>query len=166
MLIADAILGLSPVKLLLHLLNFAILFTCLWLILYKPVMKSIRARQDKIREEKEETERNLTAAKEAQEKAEQKFKEADSEIALKKQKAEKEAAARYDEIVNEASLRAAEIIKDAESEATAQANKALENAKKDIGDMALSIAENIIEKKIDDLDDEMIDSAIKDWKND
>ena len=56
--VSDAILGLSLTKFLLHLLNFAILFTALWLILYKPVMKFIRARQERIEQQKQQTEEN------------------------------------------------------------------------------------------------------------
>ena len=165
MIVSDAILGLDLIKFLLHLLNFAILFVCLWLILYKPVMKSIRARQDRIRAEKEETERNLKESEEAKEQAETRLKELQSEIESKKKEAEKAAAEKYEAVVNEASARAAEIVKDAENRATIQANKAIESAKSDIKDIAVSLAESILDDKIKDVDDKMIENAIKEWRN-
>ncbi len=165
MFVSDAILGLNLVKFLLHLLNFAILFVCLWLILYKPVMKSIRARQERIQSQKDETEQNLKASEEAKEEAETRLKEIETEIETKRKESEKAATAKYDEVVNAASLRAAEIVKAAEDRAVIQANKAIESAKSDIKEMAVTLAETIIDGKIKDVDDTMIENAIKDWHN-
>ncbi len=163
--ISDAILGLSLTKFLLHLLNFAILFTALWLILYKPVMKFIRARQDRIDKQKKETEENLRAAEESRKVEEARLKDLDREIEAKRAQAESEIAAECDEKLRQSETRAAEIIKDAERQASEQAEKVVAEAKQGIKEAAVTLAENIIEKKIDEVDDALIDSALKDWKN-
>ena len=88
--ISDAILGLSLTKFLLHLLNFAILFVALWLILYKPVMKFIRERQERIDREKREAEENLRASEEARRETEERLGAIDREIEEKRHAADRE----------------------------------------------------------------------------
>ena len=163
--ISDAILGLSLTKFLLHLLNFAILFTCLWLILYKPVMKFIRERQARIDKEIKDAEENLKASEEARLASEEKLRHIDEEIAEKRKAAESELDAECERRVKEAETRASTIVADAESKAARQADKVLADAKDDLKEVAVSLAESILEKKIEDVDDALIDSALKDWKN-
>ena len=164
--VSDAILGLSLTKFLLHLLNFAILFVALWLILYKPVMKAIRARQERIEKQKQETEENLRAAKEARETEEAKLRTLDEEIEAKRLAAERDLSEKCEEKLRETESRAAEIIADAKRAAEKQADKVVADAKAGIKDAAVALAENIIEANVDKVDDALIDKALKDWKND
>lgn len=164
--VSDAILGLSLTKFLLHLLNFAILFVALWLILYKPVMKFIKARQERIENEKKAAEENLRAAETAKAEEQEKLRTLDEEIERKRAAAEKELSAEMEEKIRQTEQRAEEIIKDAERQAAKQAEKVVLDAKEGIKDAAVALAENIIESKIDEVDDALIDSALKDWKND
>ena len=166
MIISDALLGLSLTKVLLHLLNFAILFTCLWLILYKPVKKAVQERQDRIAKQRQEAEENLNAAKTAREESERRLGAIDEEIAEKRRASDAAATAAYEETVGRAEERAAVIIHDAEVRAEQETQRAIEEAKDEIKDVAVSLAENIIGSHIDEVDDEMIETAIKDWKND
>ena len=164
--VSDAILGLSLTKFLLHLLNFAILFTALWLILYKPVMKFIRARQERIEQQKQQTEENLRASEEARAQEEERLRNLDEEIEVKRAAAEKDIFAKCDEKLRETEARADEIIRDAERRAAKQADKVVADAKQSIKDAAVALASNIIEDNIDKVDDTLIDKALKDWKND
>ncbi len=164
--VSDAILGLSLTKFLLHLLNFAILFTALWLILYKPVMKFIRARQERIEQQKQQTEENLRASEEARAQEEERLRNLDEEIEVKRAAAEKDIFAKCDEKLRETEARADEIIRDAERRAAKQADKVVADAKQSIKDAAVALASNIIEDNIDKVDDALIDKALKDWKND
>ena len=164
--VSDAILGLSLTKFLLHLLNFAILFTALWLILYKPVMKFIRARQERIEQQKQQTEENLRASEEARAQEEERLRNLDEEIEVKRAAAEKDIFAKCDEKLRETEQRADEIIRDAERRAAKQADKVVADAKQSIKDAAVALASNIIEDNIDKVDDALIDKALKDWKND
>ena len=164
--VSDAILGLSLTKFLLHLLNFAILFTALWLILYKPVMKFIHARQERIEQQKQQTEENLRASEEARAQEEERLRNLDEEIEVKRAAAEKDIFAKCDEKLRETEARADEIIRDAERRAAKQADKVVADAKQSIKDAAVALASNIIEDNIDKVDDALIDKALKDWKND
>ena len=164
--LSDAILGLNLTKFLLHLLNFAILFVALWLILYKPIMKFIRARQERIEEQKKQTEENLRASEEARAVEEERLRTLDEEIKTKRVAAEKAISEKCDEKLRETEVRAEEIIADAERRAEKQANKVVSDAKQGIKDAAVALAENIIEDKIGEVDDALIDKALKDWKND
>lgn len=162
--VSDAILGLSLTKFLLHLLNFAILFVALWLILYKPVMKFIRERQERIDKEKKETAENLKAAEQARAESEERLGALDKEIEEKRAAADREITAACEEKLRNSEARAEAIVKDAERRAQAEANKVVADAKEDIKDAAITLAESIIEEKIDKVDDALIDAALKDWK--
>ena len=162
--ISDAILGLSLTKFLLHLLNFAILFVALWLILYKPVMKFIRARQERIDKEKREAEEDRKAAEAARLAGEERLNALDEELENKRIAAEQELQSLREEQLNESKAQADEIVKAAELRAKLEADKIVAEAKAGIKDAAVTLAQSIIEEKIDKVDDALIDSALKDWK--
>ena len=162
--ISDAILGLSLTKFLLHLLNFAILFVALWLILYKPVMKFIRARQERIDKEKREAEEDRKAAEAARLAGEERLNALDEELENKRIAAEQELQSMREEQLNESKAQADEIVKAAELRAKLEADKIVAEAKAGIKDAAVTLAQSIIEEKIDKVDDALIDSALKDWK--
>ena len=164
-LISDAILGLSLTKFLLHLLNFAILFTALWFILYKPVMKFIRERQARVEGQQKEAEENLKASQEARGAAEERLRALDEELSEKRVAAEKETALACEKLVADASSRAENIVKTAEEKARRQAAEVVAGAKAGIRDAAVTLAESILTEKVDDVDDALIDAALKDWKN-
>ena len=163
--ISDAILGLSLTKFLLHLLNFAILFTALWFILYKPVMKFIRERQERVEGQKREAEENLKASEQAREAAEERLRTLDEELSDKRAAAEKEAEAAGEKIVADANARAELIVKSAEEKARQEAAAVVSGAKAGIRDAAVTLAESILSEKVDKVDDKLIDDALKDWKN-
>ena len=163
--VSDAILGLSLTKFLLHLLNFAILFTCLWLILYKPVMKFIRARQERIDGEMKKAAEDRQAAEDARLASEERLRALDQEIEEKRKAADLEIEENCEIKVKEAEDRAKDIIAAAESKAASRADQLLADAKLKVKDVAVTLAESIIEERIDEVDDALIDSAIKDWKN-
>ena len=164
-LVSDAILGLSLTKFLLHLLNFAILFTALWFILYKPVMKFIRERQERVEGPKREAEENLKASEQAREAAEDRLRTLDEELSDKRAAAEKEAEAAGEKIVADANVRAELIVKSAEEKARQEAAEVVAGAKAGIRDAAVTLAESILSEKVDKVDDKLIDDALKDWKN-
>ena len=163
-LISDTILGLSLTKFLLHLLNFAILFIALWFILYKPVMKFIRERQERIAKQQEEAAENLRVAEEARATEEEKLRTLDAEIEEKRAAAEREISLKCEEKIHATELRAEEIVKDAENRAKAETDKLVSEAREGIKEAAITLASNIIEDKIDSVDDALIDSALKDWQ--
>ena len=164
--ISDAILGLSLTKFLLHLLNFAILFVALWLILYKPVMKFIRERQERIAKAQQDAADAQAAADAARAEEEERLRTLDVEIEERRAAAEREIAQESAARIGEAETRAAEIVADAERRANEEADRVIGEAREGIRDAAVALAESIIEERIDEVDDALIDSALKEWKND
>lgn len=163
--LSDAILGLSLTKFLLHLLNFAILFTALWLILYKPVMKFIRERQERIAKEQRDAQENLKSSEEARQAAEDRLRTLDEELAEKRAAAECDTQDACDRIVADANARAADIVRSAEEKAKRDADEVVADAKAGVKDAAVTLAESILGEKVDAVDDSLIDAALKDWKN-
>ena len=163
--ISDGILGLSLTKFLLHLLNFAILFTCLWLILYKPVMKFIRERQARVEGQKKEAEENLKASEEARLASEERLSALDEELAERRAEKEKETEAACERMVKDAEAKAEDILKSAQEKAEKDAAAVVAEAKAGIKDAAVTLAESILSEKVDAVDDDLIDAALKDWKN-
>ena len=164
--ISDAILGLSLTKFLLHLLNFAILFTALWLILYKPVMKFIRERQARIEGQQREAEENLKASEEARLASEKRLADLDGELEERRAEKEQETAAACERMVADAEAKAERIVTSAEEKARKEAAAVVAGAKEGIRDVAVTLAENILSEKVDKVDDALIDAALKDWHND
>lgn len=167
MIISDAILGLSPIKFLLHLLNFSILFLALWFLLYKPVLKSIKNRQDGISKQKKDSENMLLEAQATKVQYETKLAKANVEIEYQRNESEQLANALREETILDATKKAKAIIFVAEENAKAEVEKTLQDAKSHVKEIAVALAENIIGRSVKASDDEaFIDNCIKDWKND
>ena len=77
-------------QILLHLLNFVILFAGLWLLLYKPVRKFMQKRREEYENKDAETERKKSEAEQLRAQYEQKLADADAEIEAKRLDAKKE----------------------------------------------------------------------------
>ncbi len=127
--------------------NFGILFVALWLLLYKPVMKTLDERQKLV-------EKGVQDAKEAQVKRENADTEAASIIGTADKEAEElvrnarmSAAEEKQRLVAEAQMRADQIAKDAQARATEEVAKAKRESEKDIARLALLAAEKVLREK-------------------
>lgn len=144
-------------QILLHMLNFAILFGGMYFILYNPVKKFMNARSEKYKADSEKAEKLMADAKAAKDEYEKKLSEAESEIekmqAAARAELEKEAEANR----NAAKQRAEEIIACAEDEAEAKRAEIVESAKREICDMAAAAAEKIVYKNPSDAYDGFLD---------
>ena len=70
-------------------------------------------------------------------------------------------------LLAQARLDAEKIKADAQREANEERQKAVQNAKNDVADLAVNVAKAILEREITAKDDEkLIDECIKDMKND
>ena len=81
--------------------------------------------------------------------AEEKLKDAKNEAGLIMQEATKSARERGDEIVNEAQAKAAGMISKAEAQIEQERKTAVSEIQSQVADMAVAIAEKVIEKEID-----------------
>lgn len=139
--------GINISLLLAQAVNFGVLLVALWYFLYKPVMKIIAERQEKVAQGVIDAER-----------AAQKLAGADSAAAAVVSKAElvadsivadaREAATdEKSRIVKEADARAAAIAADADARAKEVAAKALRESEKEVARLAVLAAEKVIREQ-------------------
>lgn len=128
-------------------INFGILFIALWLLLYKPVMKTLDERRALI-------EKGVMDAKEATEKlsgadeeAARRVKDADKEAAELVSSGRESGAAEKARIVKEAELRAAKIAADADKRAQETSERMKKESEKEIARLAVLAAEKVLREK-------------------
>lgn len=138
--------GLELPLLIAQAVNFAVLMAVLWYLLYKPVMKTLEARKEKI-----------AAGVRAAEVAEHKAAVADEEAAKVIHSAESEAegivataresaTAERTRIVKDAEARAASVEKDAEARAKEEHARVMRESEKEIARLAMLAAEKVLRK--------------------
>lgn len=157
-------------NILIYFIAFVVLFVGLTFLLYKPVKKFMDKRRQDIAEE-------IAQAEKIKEEAEAKVEEEQEKVArlteeVKGRVAELEeekivAQSEREALLAQARLDAEKIKVDAQREANEERQKAVQNAKNDVADLAVNVAKAILEREITAKDDEkLIDECIKDMKND
>ena len=135
-----------------HVLNVLIMFVILRLLLYKPVMKFIKKREnqfaDKV-DELDEREKELDAQKATYEKM---MEEASNEAAAIITKSDEMARDHAREILDNAKEHARDLVLRAKKEIEAEKVQARLDMKAEIADMAIQIAEKVLEREVS-LDD-------------
>lgn len=149
-------------SILLHVLNTAILFTALYFLLYKPVRRFMKAREDKI-------EAQLQAGREAQEGCDALMQKGRDALA----KANEDAARQPSDAAQQAQLRAQAAIEEADAEAKkiiarahAQADHILESTRsamvEEAAGLAVEMAQAILKREISDDDqNRLVDEFLK-----
>ena len=131
-------------QILLHLLNFVILFAILYFLLYDPVKKFMDKRCEYYKNMDDEAKKNLKQAEELKNEYDKKLHSVDSEIEEKRQLAYKSMSEKTSQSVLLAKKEADQIISDAHKKAEEDRKKLLESAQKEITDMAAKAAEKIV----------------------
>lgn len=161
-------LGLGWEKILLYLANFAILFVGLTFLLYKPIKKFMAKRKEEIATEVSAAEKIRKEAEEIKKQGEETAKNAEEtakNLIIENEKAKKDALQEREAMLAEARKEAEKIVRDAEKDALDERKKAVEGAKSDVADLAITIAREILGREISEEDNEkIIDDCIKDWK--
>lgn len=131
-------------QILLHLFNFIILATGLYLLLYNPV-KNFMERRKKYYEELEKQAGDKLAHAESMEK-EYTQRLTDADLELRQRKAEESAklAQESQQIIQQAKEQAEKIIADAENQAQAKKAQIVNSAQQDIADMVIAATEKLI----------------------
>lgn len=133
-------------QILLHLLNFVVLFAILYFLLYKPVKQFMEKRAEYYKNLDEEAKTNLAEAEKAKEEYLKKLDLVEDEIAAKRQEAhikmEEASAAKIKLAKEEAEKIVAEAHKDIEYDRI----KMMKQAKKEIRHMVTSAAEKFVAK--------------------
>ena len=146
-------------QILLHLLNFAILFTGLYILLYKPVKDFMKKRHDHYSEMDNRTRSDLEEAEKSKKEYEEKLAVAETEIQDKKSKFEAELGNLRKERLAEAEKEAGRIIENALETAEREKKRIIENADKEAKEIIAEAAENIVNASLSDNFDAFLDKA-------
>ncbi len=147
-------------QILLHLLNFAILFAGLWLLLYKPVRKFMQKRREEYENKDAETERKKSEAEQLRAQYEQKLADADAEIEAKRLDAKKEMDAYAALRKNAAQEEADAIVKKAHENAAREREKSVRDARREIAALASEATEKLaLREAASEAFDQFLDAA-------
>ncbi len=131
-------------QILLHLLNFVVLFAILYFLLYKPVKDFMNKRCEHYKNIDDEAKANLEKSEEIKREYEEKLMSADKEIEKKRTAAYQAMQEKNEKSLLLAKEEAEQIISKAHKSAVEERNKLLEDAKTEITDMAAKAAEKIV----------------------
>ncbi len=127
--------------------NFGVLLVVLWLVLYKPVMKTLDERQKKIAKGVEDAELATQKLEGADKEAGAIVATADAEAANLVASARETAAHERARLVKEAEARAAQISSDAEARATEASARMLRDSEKEIARLAVLAAGKAMQER-------------------
>ncbi len=140
----NAPLNIDIVQILLHMLNLVILTGGLTFILYKPVTKFLRDRQEHYAKLDADLKKNAEETEALKAEYEKKLSETDAALAERRRLAELEIAERAGTYLEEAKAKAVDIIKAAEEEAEVRKENILESAQTEIGELILEAAQKLL----------------------
>lgn len=146
-------------QILLHLLNFVVLFAILYFLLYAPVKKFMDKRTEYYKNLDDEAKKNLQDAENSKKLYAEKLGAADDEIEQKKREADKALSEKEKESLLAAKREADEIISDARKTAENDRKKMLENAQNEIADMVTSATEKIVQASTSDSYEQFLTAA-------
>ena len=134
-------------QILLHALNFVILFGAMYFLLYKPVKSFMDSRKAHYEKMDEDAKAVLAEAEKTKAGYEAQLKSADEEIARRQREA------------NEALQRAGEIVRKAREDAAREHERVMEQAKGEISELMSAAAEKLVLSSTSDAYDKFLDTA-------
>ena len=146
-------------QILLHMLNFVILFGGLYFILYKPVKKFMDSRASRYAEKEAEAERKLRDAETAKEQYEEKLRNAEAEIDAMKADAAAKAESAAAAALKKAEADAEGIRKVARAEAEAEKTELLRRASREATGIAAAAAEKAVLGSAEEAFDSFLDNV-------
>lgn len=147
-----------------HLIALIILTVGLYFLLFKPVKRMVKERQDKIRKiEKENTDLN-EEVRQMKSSTEAVLSDAKKEAAVIHENAVKVANQKADEIVADARRQARSLIARTEQEMEEERRKLRSDVEKQITDISVAVAEKMLRHKITPEDDKkLIEDSLERW---
>lgn len=146
-------------QILLHLLNFAILFFVLYLLLYKPVKNFMDKRKAGYLEMEEKTKANLDASEQTKAEYETKLQEAKLEAEEIRRKALEDATVQVKERLSQAQEEAGQIVARAQQQAEDERNRIVAETGEEIERLAKDAAKRAIFESTSDAFDSFLDAA-------
>ena len=160
-------LTIDPVTMIATLLNTLILFLVLKHFLFKPVNKILDERKEKVEKTYKEADDKLTEASRLETEYTEKLANAKAESAEIVKNATKRAQLRSDEIIAEAKTEASGLIVKANADIEKEKKRDVNQIKDEISDIALMVAEKVVEKEISPKDHErLIENFISEFGED
>lgn len=133
-------------QILLHMLNFIILATGLYLLLYNPIKTFMQKRKEHYEEIEKRTAEAEINAKNLEDEYKQRLENAEKEINLRLAEESKRIAEESEEKIKNTEAQAAKIIANARAEAKREHDKLLEDAQSEISDIVVSATEQLLAK--------------------
>lgn len=159
-------LNINLVQILLHMLNFVILAGALTLLVYKPVVKFLTERKNRIADTVSKNEEMSKQNEALKAEYEKKLQDAEKEANEIRVNAEKEAAKIAASAINAANEEAARIISAAEKEAEERKKHILDSAQTEIGELVISAAQKLLsETASPERSEKLYDAFIKTLQN-
>ena len=153
-------------QILLHLLNFLILATGLTLLLYKPVKRFMKKREDEYAAREEKTKKALEDAERKGAEYEQRLRDANARIAEMKKAAADEADVARSEKLRAAEREAKKIVENARVKARAEHDKIIDGIGDDIRDLVDAMAGKVaLSNSVDEAYESFLKSAEEDARN-
>ncbi len=146
-------------QILLHLLNFVILFAILYFLLYKPVKDFMQKRMDYYKNLDEEAKNNLEKAQEQKQLYEDKIANIEEEINNTKKDAFKKTEEMSKEAILNAQNEAKKIISAAKEKAQKEYTKIINDAQSEIEGMVIKATQKLVHKQDTEVFDEFLESV-------
>lgn len=157
-------LGITWESIVLHLFNLIVLTVGLYFLLFRPVKKMIKQRQEKVKKiEKENADLN-DEVKKMKSSSEKVLSDAKKEAAAIHESAVKVANQKADDIVAEARGRAKTLVEQTQREMDEERSKLRSDIERQIADVSVAVAEKVIEKQITPEDNKaLIEKCLDEW---
>ncbi len=131
-----------------YLLNLAVVFVALRFLVYKPVIRFLKKREDSVAQMLDDAREERDKAQAAHEVYEARMEQTQKESAAILAEAGKSAAMRAEDIIAKATAEAAEIKKRAERDIETEKQHARRDLRSELADTALAIAQKVIKREI------------------
>lgn len=157
-------LGITWESIVFHLFNLIVLTVGLYFLLFRPVKKMIKQRQEKVKKiEKENADLN-DEVKKMKSSSEKVLSDAKKEAAAIHESAVKVANQKADDIVAEARERAKTLVEQTQREMDEERSKLRSDIERQIADVSVAVAEKVIEKQITPEDNKaLIEKCLDEW---
>ncbi len=142
-------LGINTSTLLAQLINFGVLFLLLYLVAYKPLMRMLDERSNKVKESMEQTEQIKEQAELAEKETAKRIKEASKEGQKIIQKAEQAGEEARQRARKEASVEAEKLVARAQVEIQRERDEAVADLRSQFADLTVLAAGKVIDRTLD-----------------
>lgn len=139
-----------------HIINTIILFVALRFLLYKPVVKFLRAREDRINKQHDDANEALKTAEQRRIESEKLLDDAQNKASTLIKTSTDQARVHSDEIVRSAQAEADDLKVRALKELEKEKKYALQSMKDDIVDLSVRIASKVLQRELTKEDNEKL----------